>query len=164
MKTLYLMRHAKSSWDDPGLRDVQRPLNKRGHRDAPVMGRQLKSQGILPQLIITSPALRAETTARYVAREIDYPLSKIITDKRVYEADEDDIWQVIREISETVDHLLLVGHNPGLTDLANTLSTEPIDNIVTAAVYSLQFDCAKWKEIEKRKARFHFYIYPKMFY
>lgn len=164
MKTLYLMRHAKSSWDDPGLRDVQRPLNKRGHRDAPVMGRQLKSQGILPQLIITSPALRAETTARYVAREIDYPLSKIIIDKRVYEADEDDIWQVIREISETVDHLLLVGHNPGLTDLANTLSTEPIDNIVTAAVYSLQFDCAKWKEIEKRKARFHFYIYPKMFY
>lgn len=163
MKTLYLMRHAKSSWDDPGLRDIQRPLNNRGHRHASFMGRQLKNQGILPQLIITSPAVRAETTARFVAREIDYSLSKIIIDKRLYEAEEDDLLQVIKEVNKTVDHLILVGHNPGLTDLANTLSTEPIDNIVTAAIYSIQFDCAKWKDIGKRKARFHFYIYPKMF-
>lgn len=163
MKTLYLMRHAKSSWEDHSLRDIQRPLNKRGHRDAPFMGRQLKSKGIFPQMIITSPALRALSTASYVAREINYPLSKINTNKRLYEADEEEILQVIKEVDPSIDHLLIVGHNPGLTDLANRVSTDPIDNIVTAGIYSVQFDCLKWKDIGKSKARFHFYIYPKMF-
>src|SRR2546421_80442 len=96
MKTLTLARHAKSSWDDLELSDFERPLNKRGRKDAPFMGELLHSRGFRPDLIVSSPANRALTTARIIAEELEYPLDRIIVNEKLYEADSGDILNVAR--------------------------------------------------------------------
>ncbi|MEJ2545498.1 MAG: histidine phosphatase family protein [Calditrichaceae bacterium] len=161
MKRLLLVRHAKSSWDYPGLTDFERPLNKRGNRDAPFMGKLLKKMNVIPDLIISSPATRAITTARYFADNMDYPLEKINTNERLYDANPSDIIEVISEIDASVNILMIVSHNPGLTETADQLSGEVIDNIVTSAIFNIDFDTDSWKTINRKNARIGFYEYPK---
>ncbi len=163
MKKLLLVRHAKSSWDYPGLTDFERPLNKRGHHDAPMMGRILKEKNIIPDLIISSPALRAITTTRYFAENMDYPLKNINTDERLYEASPSDIADVISEVDKSVNSLMIVSHNPGLTEVADNLTGKVTDNIVTSAIFSIDFDTDSWKNISKKNARIGFYEYPKKY-
>ena len=111
MKKLYLVRHAKSSWKDPSLDDIDRPLNKRGKRDAPFMGKLLRKEGVKPDLIITSPAKRAFFTAKTIANEIDYSKKDIVKSNLVYLTSTNELLEVINDISQEVKTAMLFGHN-----------------------------------------------------
>lgn len=162
MKILYLVRHAKSSWDDPSLEDFDRPLNKRGKSDASKMGKRLKKLRIMPDLVVSSPAKRAAKTAQKIAKEIDYPVKKITFKDALYHASSSELLRVIQHTSASVNNLMLFGHNPGLTDFANGLCEDEIDNIVTTGIYALQFEVEDWQQIKlNKKGELLFYDYPK---
>jgi phosphohistidine phosphatase len=162
MKTLYLVRHAKSSWKQPELSDFERPLNKRGKNDAPLMGKILSDKGVNPALIVSSPAKRASTTAEKIAYEINYPKGKIVFDENIYEASGRSLMEIISRTEEKFNSLMMFGHNPGLTVLQNNLSGHFVDNIPTSGVVALQFN-SKWSEIRLNSGKFLFFEYPKKY-
>ncbi|WP_276498705.1 SixA phosphatase family protein [Pontibacter litorisediminis] len=161
MKTLYILRHAKSSWKFDGLSDHDRPLNKRGRHDAPLMGQELAARGVAPQLVISSPAVRAISTATLVSRELDYDPDDIAVDTRVYGAGKEDLLHVVQHAPADVDSLLLVGHNEALSEFANMLSQEPIGSLPTAGIVALQFNCESWFDISKENGSLLFLDFPK---
>jgi phosphohistidine phosphatase len=161
MKTLTLVRHAKSSWKDTSLADRDRPLNKRGERDAPEMGRRIAAAGIRPSLIISSEAVRASTTARIIADEIGYPREFLQRDKRLYLASVNTILDVIVAQDNGFNNLMLVGHNPGFTDFANYLVPGLTNNIPTAGVVSVQLDTDDWSLYDKPGVELVLYDFPK---
>ena len=161
MKTLTVVRHAKSSWKDPYLADRERPLNKRGNRDAPVMGQRIQAHAIRPSLIVSSPATRAWTTAKIVAREIAYPLEFLQRDDRLYHASRARILEVIADQDAGFNSLMIVGHNPGLTDFANFLSPGLTGNVPTAGVVSVEIDRDDWNLAGQLRTRLVVYDYPK---
>ena len=150
MKTLFLVRHAKSSWNEPGLPDKDRPLNDRGKRDAPKMGERLAKRNVKPDLILSSPARRALKTAQIIAKRLDYRLEDILVDDRLYAAEADDLLHVIRELGDKPKSVMLVGHNPELTELAHRLSNK-ITRMPTCAVAELMFDAKWWSSTGKDK-------------
>jgi phosphohistidine phosphatase len=147
MKTLMLVRHAKSSWKERGLPDHERPLNKRGRRDAPMMGERLARRGVEVDLIICSSATRAVATAEAMGEALEYAWDEIVVEERLYEAYAEEILEVIEGQDDWVDHLMLIGHNPGLTTLANRLSSHGIENVPTSAVVELRYDIEGWTEV-----------------
>ena len=147
MKELILVRHAKSSWQDPALRDHERPLNKRGKRDAPEMGDRLARRGYDPDLIISSSADRALETARAFAVKLGYPSEHIQTEERIYHASVDELLEAIRGVEASVETLVLFGHNPGFTQLANLLGPRDIFNMPTCGVLHLRFNTKSWSTI-----------------
>jgi phosphohistidine phosphatase len=163
MKTLYLLRHAKSSWKFPELTDQERPLNSRGKRDAPIMGNWLKEQGMMiPDRILSSPAVRTLATISRVGHALGLSGEAIETEAQLYHAAPHTLLNIIRSCSQEVNSLMLVGHNPGLTELVNHLCpTHIIANIPTCGVYAIQFRTARWKEAGKETARFLAFQYPK---
>lgn len=161
MKRLYLVRHAKSSWDDPDLADFERPLNKRGKRDAPFMAQRIAELGARPDIIISSPAKRAILTARAFADALEYPHNNIVQDKAVYLADVSGLLQIIRSIDDSNEQAMIFGHNPGFTSLANFLGKRSIDNIPTCGVYCLDFDDLSWSKVGRNKGTVRFFDYPK---
>ena len=165
MKTLYLIRHAKSSWDDPEQADHERPLNKRGKKDAPNMARRLKEKHVTPDVMITSTATRAHDTCRAFAKILDFDKDKIKTEKRLYHADEEQILKVIRELKDRErddeEVVLLFGHNPGLTEFANRLLDENIDNIPTCGIVKAQLKIKHWKEAQFGCGELEFFDFPK---
>lgn len=163
MKRLILIRHAKSSWKEPDLRDFDRPLNKRGKRDAPFMGKLLAEEKVLPDLIISSPAIRAFTTAKKIAEEIGYSKEAILTHKRLYESDTDDFVNVISEVDDAVNTLMIFSHNPGLTILSNFVSDKRIDNIPTCGIVHIDLKINHWKDIDFDKGVLVSFDYPKKF-
>ena len=163
MKTLMLMRHAKSSWKDEKLDDFDRPLNRRGRRDAPFMGKILALKSIRPGMIVSSPAVRALATAIAVAEELGYPANYLKTEKRLYEAPARQILQVIREWTDPVDNVLLVAHNPGLTNLANLLACAELANIPTAGIVSVDLDVEHWSDTGEGRGNMRWFEYPKKF-
>lgn len=162
MKTLYLARHAKSYWKDQSIPDFDRPLNKRGKRDAPFMGTVLYDKKIKLDLIISSPAKRTKKTAIEIAAKIGYPENKILYNEDMYEASSNILIKVIKKIDEKYDSLMIFGHNPGLTMLNNHISNHYIDNIPTCGIVALQFD-KKWSELDKNSFKFLFFEYPKLY-
>jgi phosphohistidine phosphatase len=163
MKTLYLTRHAKSSWDNPDLRDFERPLNNRGKRDAPFMGKLMKEKYRIPDLMISSPAVRAFVTAKTFAEEFDYPVDNIQTSQEIYDEGPTGILALINKIDKKYDTAMLFGHNPALTSLCNYLSNSNIDNIPTCAVVAIEFDYESWEYITHGSGRVKFFEYPKMY-
>lgn len=161
MKELILVRHAKSSWKDASVYDHERPLNKRGKRDAPEMGARLKRRGCEPDLIVSSSAVRALETARTIAGEIGYARKGIMVEDRLYGAGVTELLQVISGVDDSVDSLMLCAHNPGLTDLANHLGPRDIFNLPTCAVLHLRFDTASWNAIGQVTGDEVLYDYPK---
>lgn len=161
MKRVMLVRHAKSSWKNRGLPDHERPLSKRGRRDAPVIGRRLAERGVEVELILSSPAARAMATAEAVAQELEYPWDEIVEDERLYEAEAEEILAVIEEQDDWIDCLMLIGHNPGLTALADYLSQANIDNIPTAGVVDLRYDVKTWDMVGGLKPLQVTFDYPK---
>jgi phosphohistidine phosphatase len=161
MKQLTLVRHAKSSWKDAGLPDHDRPLNKRGKRDAPVMGERLRAAGPRPDLLLSSSAKRARSTAKAVARAIDYPVDAIALDERLYLADVEELIAVIRGLDDHHEHVMLFGHNPGFTALANRLGATTLENLPTCGVYGVELDIERWREIGHMPGRLRLYDYPK---
>jgi phosphohistidine phosphatase len=150
MKTLFLVRHAKSSRDDPSLPDRDRPLDDRGRHDAPKMGKRLAKRNVKPDLLLSSPALRALTTAQLIAEEIGYKRKDIVVDDRLYASSADDLLAVIRALDKKLNRVMLFGHNPEFTDLAHWLSSEIID-MPTCAVVEFDFDTKSWSDVGEVK-------------
>lgn len=148
MKTLFLVRHAKSSRDDPSLPDKDRPLDERGTHDAPKMGKRLAKRDVKPELIVSSPATRALATARLIAEEIGYRRKDIVLNDRLYASDADELLAVIRELDDKLDCVMLFGHNPEFTELAHRLSNE-IADMPTCAVAEFSFDAKSWSDVGK---------------
>ena len=161
MKTLYLLRHAKSSWNFEELSDQQRPLNDRGRDDAPRMGRALANRQIAPDLVVSSPAVRALSTAALVAKELSYPHDKIRVEAGIYGTDVDGLLATIRGLPDAAGSVLLVGHNPTMTDTVNVLSPSAMEEMPTAAVVCLKFTTEHWAEVSQANAEFYFYDYPR---
>jgi len=161
MKIICLVRHAKSSWDDPYLDDFDRPLNARGRHDAPVMARRVLERGILPDLILSSPANRAAATARTFAGHLRYPLERVRFEAGLYDAGVNDLLGAMGTIEAAVGTLLLVGHNPGLTALADRLLGIPLGNIPTAGVCGLSLDIPAWDAVARQRAELLFFDFPK---
>ena len=162
MKTLYLARHAKSSWKNPELSDADRPLNKRGKRDAPLMGETLNEKGVKLDLMVTSPAKRARLTAESIAKEIGYKKKDIVVDEDLYEFSTSGLLDVIQGFNNEYNSVMIFGHNPAFTTLNNNLTDQYIDNIPTCGIVCIQFGL-QWKEIESNSGKTQFFIYPKMF-
>ena len=161
MKTLTLVRHAKSSWKDRTLTDRERPLNKRGKNDAPVMAERITDAGIRPSLIVSSPAVRAWTTAKIVAQAIGYPLEFLQREDRLYLASLDNWLDIVAAQDEGFNNLMLVGHNPGLTEFANFLSPGLTNNLPTAGVVAVEIDQDDWSLYGCPSARLLVHDYPK---
>ncbi|MBW2412008.1 MAG: histidine phosphatase family protein [Deltaproteobacteria bacterium] len=161
MKTLYLVRHAKSSWKYPKLDDFERPLNKRGRKSAPFMGEILNKLKVSPDHIISSPANRAATTARIMAAKIGYPLEHIQYSENIYEFSEGALIRVVKGIDDKAIKAMVVGHNPGLNGLANYLGDRPVSNIPTAGIYCLDLDIASWSSISENCGELKFFEYQK---
>ncbi|MBX2963786.1 MAG: histidine phosphatase family protein [Cyclobacteriaceae bacterium] len=162
MKTLIIVRHAKSSWDNPTLSDFNRPLNDRGLHDAPRMAKRFKEKELIPERLISSPAKRAHDTAIIIAGIIGYPETSIIQNKKLYHAEEDEILDVVQGFPEPDDVIMLFGHNPGLTDFANRLMDIHIDNIPTCGVAASSIAVDRWKEVNWSTAKLLFFDYPKL--
>lgn len=161
MKTLYLVRHAKSSWKDVDLDDFERPLNKRGKRDAPFMGNKLKKMGIKPDKIISSPAVRAKATAEFFAKA--FGIKSIAYEPTIYDADTKDLLSILNALDDDLDTVMIFGHNPEFTWLANKLGNISIENIPTAGIVCLSFGTDRWKGVAYGKGRQLFFMYPKQF-
>jgi len=162
MKTIYLVRHAKSDWDDPSIRDFDRPLNKRGKNNAPAMGKLLKQQGIIPELVITSTAMRAKTTAELVTAEIGIKPDKMVYEKELYLASAQEIFLLIKETPPEYNSVMVVAHNPGITELLNRLTggNNFVANIPTCGVAELQFE-GEWNKLASGKCLLEKFLVPK---
>jgi phosphohistidine phosphatase len=161
MKTLYIMRHAKSSWEFEELSDHDRPLNKRGRTDAPLMGQELAANNVKLQLILSSPAVRAITTASLVGHELGFDAEDIVVDDRMYRARAEELLEIARQAPAEVDSMMMVGHNEPISEFANMLSPKHISSMPTAAVVALRFDCGSWHDIKRENAELLFFETPK---
>lgn len=164
MKTIILVRHAKSSWKDSSLSDFVRPLNKRGKRNAPFMGQKLKERHIMPDLILSSPAKRARKTAIAIAKALDYPKKKIKFKGKMYHASERYLVEVVKNLDDQIETVMLFGHNPSFNDFANMLLKKyRIDNIPTTGVCCIRFDCNRWRNVRDGQGKIVFFDYPKRY-
>ena len=161
MKTLYIVRHAKSSWDDPYLADFDRPLNGRGKRNVPDMGNRLAQLGIKPDLLLSSPANRAISTANGIAEALGYPKADIKQDRGLYHASSSTIKEIISETSDQVNTLMIFGHNPGFSSLIGVLSGFNLYNLPTCGVCGIRFSIDSWKQILITQGEKCYYDYPK---
>lgn len=161
MKTLYLVRHAKSDWKSAANSDFERPLNKRGLKAAPLMGARLKKQGCVPALLLSSPARRAQQTAKLLATALDYPQEDIEFVPAIYAAELALLIALIQKLPEPATTALLVGHNPGFSNLGQWLSLAAPDWLPTCGLLELRLDINRWFEIHEGCANLLHYGYPK---
>lgn len=161
MKTLYLARHAKSSWDDYSIRDIDRPLNKRGLRDAPLMGRVLAGMKEVPEIILASPANRAQTTARLLAEAFGLPPESVVVHRPLYSASPETILGAVNGLGEEISRAMIVGHNPGMAQLASELSKGSVGRMPTCGVAAFGFSVDSWTMVRAGQASFRFFESPK---
>ena len=161
MKYLTLVRHAKSSWDHPELSDFERPLNERGQRDAPIMARRVKQLIGVPARFISSPALRAITTARIFAQQLDLDLQSILVRPQIYEASRETLLSVLQQLDDADGHVMLFGHNPGLSQLAHRLALCPFDDLPTCGVAHFSLRVKTWREAVANGGELLEWTYPK---
>ncbi len=162
MKTLILIRHAKSSWDDTTLPDFDRPLNDRGKKDAPKMAKRLADKKINIDAFISSPAKRAKKTAELFIKEFDRDESDIILFPSLYHADVKDFYEAIFVTDDKFKSIAVFSHNPGITSFANALVEKAqLDNMPTCSVFGVKADVKHWSEFKDAKKEFWFFDYPK---
>jgi phosphohistidine phosphatase len=161
MKTLILVRHAKSSWADEGLSDMERPLNERGKKDAPEMAKRLKKKISKIDLFLSSTARRAKKTAKYFAEEFGVSKDAIQLEANLYEDTTSAYVTLLSSLDDKHNTVALFAHSPAITDYANTLTNVHTDNIPTCGVFAVQSNAADWKEFIKAEKTFLFYDYPK---
>ncbi len=161
MKTLLLIRHAKSSWDDTSLNDFDRPLNDRGKRDAPIMAERLSEKKIDVDAFVSSPAKRAARTAKIFAEEFKIKKDDIVFKTELYMASADIFFEVIKKMDDHLDCVSIFSHNPGLTDFANELTEVRVDNIPTCGIFAVKADIKHWADFKEAKKKFWFFDYPK---
>jgi phosphohistidine phosphatase len=161
IRRLTLIRHAKSSWDYAELSDFERPLNARGRRDAPATARRLAPELERPLRLVSSPALRAITTAHAFAAELGLPHTAIRIDPRIYEATRGTLFSIAQELDDADTHVLMFGHNPGFTELAQLLAPCPFSEMPTCAVATIAFDARHWRELQPHSGTVLRYEIPK---
>jgi phosphohistidine phosphatase len=160
LKRLYLIRHAKSSWSNLMISDFDRPLNKRGKREAPLMAQKLAQKGICPDALISSPAKRARDTAEIVARSVKFSVKRIHFVDSVYTSETVDLLRVLQKTDNMIETAFLVGHNYAITDLAVMLTGEYIPKIPTSGVVAMELSIEKWSEVGPGKGAMLFFDYP----
>lgn len=162
MKTILLVRHAKSSWDDPAVSDFDRTLNSRGLRDAPEMGRRLAQRIPSVHRIYSSTAQRARSTAGIMAAQLGYATDKIVFDQELYLAPPRVFTELIARCSDADDCIMIVAHNPGITDFANQLTRAiRTDNMPTCGIFAVSAGIHSWNAFEDASKQFLFFDYPK---
>lgn len=161
MKTLIVVRHGKSSWAYPDLEDFYRPLKPRGINDAFAMGDELLDKDIFPDLILSSPAIRAMNTAIIIARKLDFPLQRIRANEGIYEASTYELLKLIGNVEDNIDTLMIFGHNPSFTSLINQLQEESLYNLPTCGVFAIELPINTWSDVTKAKGRKLFSVFPK---
>ena len=161
MKTLYLIRHAKSSWENSEHNDEERPLIEKGIKRAKKIGNYLKGKNVEADVIISSHANRALETAQIIAKKINYSKDKIIIDKKIYDSGIDNLFNIIYGTSNDYKCIILVGHNPTFTNIANYFLDEKIDNLPTAGLVCIEFETNQWNEIVNATKLKNYVIRPK---
>lgn len=164
MKTLFLVRHAKSSWQNKHVSDFERGLNDRGKRDAPFMAGILRKKKIKIDKLLTSPAKRALLTAKIFANELEIREDEIINNDNIYEADRKDLLKIIMKTDDKTNNLMLFGHNPGLTYLSNYLCNYEVDNIPTCGIICMELGFDSWKYLGNKSCSLKFFEYPKKYF
>ncbi|MFZ4398943.1 MAG: SixA phosphatase family protein [Bacteroidales bacterium] len=161
MKTLYIIRHAKSSWEFTNLSDEERPLIEKGIKRSKKIGKYLKEQNVKADIIISSHANRALNTAQIIAKKINYPEEKILIDKKIYGTGIDNLFNTIYGIPNEYKCAIIFGHNPTFTNIANYFLDEKIDNLPTSGLVCVVFETDKWNEIATANNLENYIIRPK---
>lgn len=162
MKTIYLIRHAKSCWEDPVLTDMERPLNKRGKKDAPRMAAMMAERERAPDLLVSSPAKRALRTAYVFAEGFSRKRSDVAIVQGLYDALPDEIVRIIRQLPAESEIVCLFGHNPAFTYLANRYSEERIENVPTCGIVRIDSDSVDWAGFSEENSRVKAFYAPKL--
>jgi phosphohistidine phosphatase len=163
MKFLTLVRHAKSSWDNPDWSDLERPLNKRGIIDAPFMANIISGKTDRPDRIFSSPANRAISTAKEYAKAFGIKESEIKVDEGIYNFGKRHILNIVQYLDNDIKNVFFFGHNPDITSLSSYLSGEFFDNVPTCGTVALQYDIDNWKDLANDKGKMLFFEYPKLY-
>jgi phosphohistidine phosphatase len=161
MRTLYLIRHAKSGWDDPSLSDHDRPLNDRGRKDAPMMAERMRQAGHPIDVILTSTARRAERTAMAFAQAYGIRDGDLVRTRGLYHAEAGDFLRIITGIGDAYRHAAVFSHNPGITLVAGGLGVAAIDHMPTCAIFGLVTEAVSWSDFAAAPRRFLFFDWPK---
>lgn len=161
MKTLCLIRHAKSSWSNPTMPDTDRPLDNRGVEDAESIALILQEKSFQPDCVLASPAVRATKTAEIIMAKLQLDKKLLSIDKHIYDAAVEDLLAVIQGLDKKIQSVLLVGHNPGLTWLANYLADDHVVNLPTCGTYCVNFDAKGWQDITTVEGKTLFVAQPK---
>lgn len=160
IKTLYIMRHAKASWDYPELPDYDRPLTESGMINSKKIATELQNRNVSVELIICSYAKRSHDTARIIATGINYPVEQIEVCNDIYEGDTDDFFKLIFQVNDDITSLMIVGHNPTVTQFVNLFVKTRIDILPTSGLFSLNFETENWLDITKSRVKTGFYLFP----
>jgi phosphohistidine phosphatase len=160
-KVLHIVRHAKSSWDYEGISDADRPLKLKGIKNAHEMARRMKLRNSLPELIISSPANRALHTATIFAKVMEFPFEKINIDLLLYGSDANTIINMIKKTNNNINSLMIFGHNPDFTDIANLFIDEPVFEIPTSGLVQITFAVDNWMNIGKQEVNDFLIDFPK---
>jgi phosphohistidine phosphatase len=161
MKTLYLVRHAKSDWGNELLGDIDRPLNARGYADAHAMGKRLKAKHDPPDIIFTSNAIRALSTAVILVRELHMKEEKLQIRKELYEASADLLLGFVREVDDRYEKIFIVCHNPGITNLVNRVCNAAIDNMPTTGIACIDMETVSWRKAGEAEGKLRYFDFPK---
>jgi len=163
LKNLFLTRHAKSSWSNPGLADIDRPLNERGKKAAPFMGKLIVDKGEKPDFLISSPANRALSTAKAFGGAMGLVENDIIIDRTIYGAGAQQLLELVQDQDDLYKSIMLFGHNPTFTSFVNLLTGNNIMNVVTCGVIRIDFEFSSWTNIDFGSGRLVYYEYPKKY-
>lgn len=161
MKKIYFIRHAKSSWKDETIDDFERPLNSRGKRDVAFMGKRLKMFEVKPDIIYTSPAVRAQKTAKELVKEMDYDKKKIKTIDTLFESSYEHYMELIHATDDQYASIFIIAHNPTITEVGERLSGAILSNIPTCAIVCISFEVESFKDISEESGHILFFDYPK---
>lgn len=163
MKTLFLVRHGKSSWANAQLSDYDRPLKERGEKDARLIAEKILEHNVTPHLIISSPALRAISTAKIFAEVLSYPEEKILLKDDIYFGSSFEIKNAFTGLDEAIETVFIFGHNPYMTEVMNDYTDDIITNVPTSGTACISSDTESWKEFETKDPKMKYFYYPKMF-
>jgi phosphohistidine phosphatase len=162
MKTLYIVRHGKSSWEDPSLSDHDRPILSTGIKKTKRIAKFLQNKKLKPGLLLSSSAKRAYQTAEIIADAIGYPKEKIKKESNLYHASPDGIYSELFGLPDDLDSVMIFGHNPSFTYFVNYFLSPTIENLPTSGTVSINFDCDKWNQISDSKFHVNFVVFPRM--
>jgi phosphohistidine phosphatase len=160
MKTLFLVRHAKSSWANETISDIDRPLNERGYADAKMVSMHLFQKNFIPEIIFSSPAVRALTTALIFSRTLNYSEEKIVIEKKLYESKTEDYLECIASVNDNFQSAMFVGHNNNMDEVAHFLCPSFADEMKTCAVLGIVFNADSWKNILPQNSSLQLFVIP----